>query len=108
MWLLGFRFAPYLIGACVLAGAVYGIYRAGYKSADEAWSLKWERHQGALMQANMERRNQLLRAMAERHNQEADLGQRFSEIEIPDTDTCTDSDWLRAHNDAVRAANGTP
>lgn len=108
MWPLALRYAPYIIGACVTGIVVYVIYTAGYNNCEREWELKWERHQGALMQANAERTSKALQAMADRHRQQDQIGQRFSEIEIPDTDSCTDPEWLRTHNDTVRAANGAP
>ena len=91
----------------VVLGAVLGYtYRKGYKASETRWLLKWERQQGAFMQAQVERTNKALRAMADRHQKQARVTGRISEIAIPDTDTCTDTEWLLAHNRAVQASNG--
>ena len=109
MWgFLRVRWVPFAaLGAIVaLVGAFGSGYMKGSSAKDTEWELKWERQQGAFMQAQAERQNRALQAMADRHRAQARVARQLNEIAIPDTATCTDPDWLLAHNRAVQAANG--
>ena len=112
MWsLIAARLSPSVLAGLagvVVLGLVLGFtYRKGYQASDQKWQLKWERQQGAFMQAQVERTNKALQAMADRHQKQAQVGKKISEIVIPDTESCSDTEWMLAHNRAVQAANGS-
>lgn len=114
IWLKGLlvaRWSRYAIAgmavAAVLAYAHGRIYQKGYAAAEAEYIAKMNAALSAQLDNLVAQHNRQLAALMKKNQRTEQARRAISEIPAPDTDDCNHPDWVRAYNDAVRAANAS-